>query len=585
MDVFGVLKLMGGLALFLYGMNVMGDGLTRASGSKLQQLLEKLTSSKLKGVLLGLVVTAIIQSSSATTVMVVGFVNSGIMKLQQAIGVIMGANIGTTVTAWILSLTGLQGDNFLVQCLKPANFSPILAVIGVVLTMFAKSNKKKNTGLIMVGFAVLMFGMETMSGAVAPLGEVPEFQRLLVAFSNPVIGVLVGAAVTAIIQSSSASIGILQALCLTGMVNFSTAIPIIMGQNIGTCITAALSAIGANKNAKRAALIHFYFNLIGTIAFMVIFYGLHSFMNFAFMKNTAGVTDIAIFHSLFNIFSTALLLPLSFTLEKLAYATLPKTMEENETISYIQLDERFFETPPYAVTVCKGVTIDMMDTTQKGLNMAMDALKNYHNKTVAEVTRLEDIVDQYEDKIGTYLVKLSHYALLDTDSQLLTVLLHSIADFERISDHSVNLIESAKEIADKKLSFSDRAEKELAVYFAAIKEIVTKTFDAFRDLDMDLAAEVEPLEEVIDGLTAQVKKRHYKRLSNGKCSIEMGFILQDILTNCERVADHCSNIAICLQQMEDKDLFAHKYQDSLSRKAKQNYNGMYQAYLKRFDLP
>ncbi len=576
---------MGGLALFLYGMNVMGEGLTRASGSKLQRLLEKLTSSKTRGVLLGFVVTAIIQSSSATTVMVVGFVNSGIMKLQQAIGVIMGANIGTTATAWILSLTGLQGDNFLIQCLKPSNFSPVLAVIGVVLTMFAKSTKKKNTGFIMIGFAILMFGMETMTGSVAPLADVPAFQQLLIAFSNPVIGVLVGAIVTAIIQSSSASVGILQALCLTGMVNLSTAIPIIMGQNIGTCITAALSAIGANKNAKRAALIHFYFNLIGTIAFMVLFYGLHAFMDFAFLNTTASVADIAIFHSLFNIFSTFLLLPASALLEKLAYATMPRSMEENETLSYIRLDERFLETPPYAVSVCRDVTVDMMDATKKGLIMAIDSIKDYHNKKGAEVIRLEDVVDQYEDKVGTYLVKLGNYTLLDADSRLHTVLLHSIGDLERISDHSVNLIASAKEIAEKKLSFSDRAQKELAVYFAALKEIVTKTFEAFRNLDTELAAEIEPLEEVIDGLTAQVKKRHYKRLSNGKCSIEMGFILQDILTNCERVADHCSNIAICLLQMEDQDLYAHHYQDSMDRKAKQNFNGMYQKYRKRYDLP
>ncbi len=585
MNIFGFLKLMGGLALFLYGMNVMGDGLTRASGSKLQQLLEKLTSSKTKGVLLGFVVTAIIQSSSATTVMVVGFVNSGIMKLQQAIGVIMGANIGTTATAWILSLTGLQGDNFLIQCLKPSNFSPVLAVIGVILTMFARSAKKKNTGLIMVGFAILMFGMETMTGSVAPLADVPAFQQLLIAFSNPVIGVLAGAAVTAIIQSSSASVGILQALCLTGMVNFSTAIPIIMGQNIGTCITAALSAIGANKNAKRAALIHFYFNLIGTIAFMVLFYGLHSIMDFAFLDNTASVTDIAVFHSLFNIFSTLLLLPMSFMLEKLAYTTMPRSMEESETLSYVKLDERFLETPPLAVSVCRNVTVDMMETTQKGLTMAIDSIKDFHNKKAAEIIRLEDVVDQYEDKVGTYLVKLGNYKLLDADSRLHSLLLHSIADLERISDHSVNLIESAKEIAEKKLSFSDRAQKELTVYFAALKEIVTKTCDAFRNLDIELAAEIEPLEEVIDRLTAQVKKRHYKRLSNGKCSIQMGFILQDILTNCERVADHCSNIAICLLQMEDQDLYAHNYQNTMDRKARQNFNGMYQEYLRRFDLP
>ncbi len=585
MDIFGFLTLMGGLALFLYGMNIMGDGLTKASGSKLESLLEKLTSSKWKGVLLGLGVTAIIQSSSATTVMVVGFVNSGIMKLQQAIGVIMGANIGTTVTAWILSLTGLKGDSFFIQCLKPSTFSPVLAVIGVIFIMFTKSDKKKNAGLIMVGFAVLMFGMETMTSAVAPLSDVPEFQKLLLTFSNPIFGVLAGAIITAIIQSSSASVGILQALCATGIVNIGTAIPIIMGQNIGTCITAAISSIGANKNAKRAALVHFYFNLVGTIVFMILFYSLNAFLRFTFLDNIAGVADIAIIHSLFNIFTTALLLPLSSLLEKLAYLTLPKTAEESVTLSYVQLDERFLDTPAYAVGICKNVTVDMMDATKKGLSLAMEAMRDFHSKTAKEVLQLEDIVDQYEDKIGTYLVKLSNRSMLESDSQQLTVLLHCIGDFERISDHSVNIMESAKEISEKKLSFSEKAQKELKVYSAAVSEIIDITFTAFQNFDLNLAAQVEPLEEAIDKLTAQIKKKHYKRLSNGKCSIEMGFVLQDILTNCERVADHCSNIAICLLQTEDKELIAHKYQDSLSSTEKQNFSDLYREYLKKYDLP
>lgn len=585
MDIFGFLTLLGGLALFLYGMNVMGDGLTLASGSQLEKMLAKLTSSKWKGVLLGLGVTAVIQSSSATTVMVVGFVNSGIMKLQQAISVIMGANIGTTVTAWILSLTGLQGDNFLVQCLKPSSFSPILAVIGVIFIMFSKSDKKKNTGMIMIGFAILMFGMEAMTDSVAPLSKDPAFQKLLLAFSNPVLGVLVGAVVTAVIQSSSASVGILQALCATGAVNVGTAIPIIMGQNIGTCITAALSSIGANKNAKRAALIHFYFNLVGTITFIILFYSLNAFLRFSFLNATAGVADIAVFHSLFNVFTTILLLPLSGLLEKMAYATLPKSTEENETYSFIQLDERFMDTPPYALSVCKNVTVDMMEITQKGLLLALEALKDFHGKSVKEVMKLEDVVDQYEDKIGNYLIKLSNRSLLEHDNQHLTALLHCIGDFERISDHSVNLIESAKEISEKELAFSDKAQKELKVYYMALTEIAEKTFTAFRRFDLALAAEIEPLEEVIDKLTAQIKKRHYKRLSNGKCSMEMGFVLQDLLTNCERVADHCSNIAICLLQMDDRELIAHQYQDSLSNAEKEDFAKMYRQYLKKYDLP
>lgn len=585
MDIFGFLQLMGGLALFLYGMNVMGDGLTQASGSKLEKLLEKLTASKWKGMLLGLVVTAIIQSSSATTVMVVGFVNSGIMKLQQAIGVIMGANIGTTVTAWILSLTGIQGDSFWVQLLKPNSFSPILAVIGVIFILFFKSDKKKNTGMIMVGFAILMFGMNAMTESVSVLSTVPEFRNLMIAFANPILGVLVGTVITAVIQSSSASVGILQALCATGLVNIGTAIPIIMGQNIGTCITAAISSIGANKNAKRAALVHFYFNLIGTIGFMVIFYSLNAFLRFSFLDSVAKVTDVAIFHSLFNIFTTILLLPMSSILEKLAYLTLSKTSEESQVYSYSQLDERFLETPPYAVSISKNVTVDMMETSQKGVLLAMNALHDYHKKTVEEIIKLEDIVDQYEDKIGTYLVRLGNYSMLEADNQQLTVLLHCIGDFERISDHSVNLAESAREIADKALGFTDKAEKELKIYSLALTEIMNKTFTAFRNFDLALAAEVEPLEEVIDKLTAQIKKRHYKRLSNGKTSIEVGFILQDILTNYERIADHCSNIAICLLQAEDKDLIAHRYQDSLSNQEKQEFSECYRRYLKQFELP
>ncbi|MDR2888861.1 MAG: Na/Pi cotransporter family protein [Lachnospiraceae bacterium] len=585
MDIFGFLQLLGGLALFLYGMNVMGDGLTQASGSKLEKLLEKLTSSKWKGVILGLVVTAIIQSSSATTVMVVGFVNSGIMKLQQAIGVIMGANIGTTVTAWILSLTGLEGDSFFVQIFKPNTFSPILAVIGVVLILFLKSDKKKNTGMIMVGFAILMFGMNSMTESVSALSTVPEFRNMMVAFSNPIIGVLVGTVITAIIQSSSASVGILQALCATGLVNIGTAIPIIMGQNIGTCVTAAISSIGANKNAKRAALVHFYFNLVGTILVMAIFYGLNAILRFAFLDDVAKVTDIAIFHSLFNVLTTVLLLPLSKLLEKLAYMTLPTTAEESQTFSYIQLDERFLENPPYAVSLSRNVTNDMMDATQKGVGLAMEALHDYRKKSVEEVKLLEDVVDQYEDRIGTYLVRLGNHSMLDADNQQLTVLLHCIGDFERISDHSVNLVQSAKELAEKELGFTEKAEKELKIYSAALTEIIAKTFTAFRNFDLELAAEVEPLEEVIDKLTAQIKKRHYKRLSNGKTSIEVGFILQDILTNYERIADHCSNIAICLLQSEDKDMVAHRYQDSLSNQEKQNFSEHYRRYLKQFELP
>lgn len=571
MDIFSILTMVGGLALFLYGMQVMGDGLKKASGGKLEMILEKLTSNKMMAVLLGAGVTALIQSSSATTVMVVGFVNSGIMKLSQAVGVILGANVGATLTAWLLSLTGVEGSNFFLQLLKPSSFSPILAIVGVILLAMSKKERQKNIASIMIGFAVLMFGMETMSGAVEPLAEMPEFTHILLVFSNPVLGMLVGLVVTAVIQSSGASIGILQALCVSGIVNYSTAIPIIMGQNVGTCVTAILSGMGASKNARRAALIHLYYNIIKTVAFMIVFYTLNAMFHFSFMDKPIPALGVAFIHTAFNIVAVVIMFPISFVLEKLAYLTIPESAEELEEKEPAKreiqiLDARFLNTPGLALEHCKNAAIDMANHAREALFMAIDLLDHYSEKKAAKVIELEDLVDHYEDGLGAYLVKLSSKHLTQKDSQELSVLLHCIGDFERISDHAINVMESAKEMDDKKLSFSKKAQEELNIFTEAVKDIVNTSILVFQKENLKLAGMVEPLEEVIDYLNVEVKRRHIKRLRKGKCTIEMGFVLSDISTNYERVADHCSNIAICLLQLNEETFGTHEYQDSLVKK-------------------
>lgn len=589
MDIFSVLTMVGGLALFLYGMQVMGDGLAKVSGGKLERILENLTSNPIKAVLLGAGVTAVIQSSSATTVMVVGFVNSGIMKLNQAVGIIMGANIGTTVTSWILSLSGLQGDNVFVKLCKPSSFSPLLAVIGVIFLLFIKDEKKKDIGAIMVGFAVLMFGMETMSDAVKPLANVPEFTGILTAFSNPVLGMIAGAVLTAIIQSSSASVGILQALCVTGAVSYGVAIPIIMGQNIGTCVTALLSSIGATKNAKRAAMVHLYFNIIGTVVFMVLFYTLNAVVGFSFLGTATNAAGIAVIHSLFNVFATMLLLPFGKGLEKLACLTIRDDVQpaevEEERKELQLLDSRFLEKPAFAMEQSVHVANKMAEESKRTLFTAMDLLWNYTEDGAKKVGELENLVDQYEDELGTYLVKLSRQNLSVHDSHTLSIVLHCIGDFERISDHAINIMEAAQEMHDKKLIFSPKAEEELKVFSRAVQDIVEKAYAVFRDQDEKLAQKVEPLEAVVDELKQEVKKRHIRRLREGKCTIELGFILSDITTSFERVADHCSNIAVCVTQVREDTYDTHGYLNSVKNEDSEIFRGLVLEEEEKYLLP
>ena len=570
MDIFGVLTGIGGLALFLYGMNVMGDSLAKLSGGKMESILKKLTSRRIMAVLLGALVTAVIQSSSATTVMVVGFVNSGIMQLGQAVGVIMGANVGTTITSWLLYLTGLSGDNLFVQLLKPSSFTPILAVIGIFLTMTAKdSNKKKDIGTILLGFAILMFGRETMSGAVAPLADNESFTSILTMFSNPILGMLAGALLTAVIQSSSASVGILQALCLTGAVPYSTAIPIIMGQNIGTCVTAILSSVGANKNAKRASMIHLYFNLIGTVIFMVVFYSLNAFLHFDFLDDPASAIGIAVLHSCFNIGCAILLFPFANVLVKLATLTVKDSKGEKTNTAelpalpreLVALDERFLARPAFAMELCRTAAFAMADETRKCIFLALKLLHGYEKNTADEIVAKEQLIDSYEDILGTYLVKLSSRDLSKADSQTLSILLHCTSDLERISDHAVNILDSVREMKNKKQEFSKKAMKELDVLIEAVCEIVNRTVDVFKARDIDRAAMIEPLEEVIDGLNVALRQNHIRRLRNGKCTIELGILLEDMITDLERVSDHCSNIAVCMIQVSQDVFDTHEYLD------------------------
>ena len=567
MDFFSILTLVGGLAMFLYGMQVMGDGLEKLSGGKLEKILENLSSNRVKAVLVGAAVTAIIQSSSATTVMVVGFVNSGIMHLSQAVGFIMGANIGTTVTAWILSLAGIESSNFFVRLLNPSSFSPILALVGVIFIVFLHNEKKKDIGNIMVGFAVLMFGMNTMSGAVKPLAEVPEFTNILLKFSNPVLGVLAGALLTAVIQSSSASVGILQALCVTGAVRYGAALPIIMGQNIGTCITAMLSSIGATKNAKRAAIVHLYFNIVGTVAFMIVFYLLNGLLHFSFINEVAGPAGIAVIHSAFNVIATVVLLPFGNLLVKMACATVRDTKEEKavsaEDQEFMILESRFLVNPGIAIEQSKTAAKKMAEQSQNALKLSFDLLNHFDEETAFRVEKIEAKVDRYEDELGTYLIKLNQKDLSLEDSHSLSIMLHCIGDFERISDHALSIMKSAKEMAEKNAGFSERAEKELHIMEKAVSDIVDKAYKVFANQDIRMAEEIEPLEEVIDELSRELKRRHINRLRAGECTIEMGFILSDITTCLERIADHCSNIGVCVTQVREDLYDTHSHLDSV----------------------
>lgn len=589
MSLFGVLSLIGGLALFLYGMHIMSEGLEKVSGGKLERILENLTSSKWKAVLLGAGVTGVIQSSSATTVMVVGFVNSGIMKLSQAIGVIMGANIGTTVTSWLLSLTGIQGDNIFLKLVQPTYFSPILALIGIILVMFVKDSKKKDLGSILVGFAILMYGMEAMSDAVEPLKDVPQFTQIFTMFTNPILGLLVGAILTAIIQSSSASIGILQALCDTGSVSYAAAIPIIMGQNIGTCITAIMSSVGTSKNAKRAAVVHLMFNVIGTTIFMIVFYSINSFVHFEFLGDAANKAGIAVVHTSFNVAATIILLPMSELLEKLSYLIIRTDEEEikqaKQQADFVRMDERFLNTPAFALEQAYTYVVKMAEITQTSLQEAMGLFTAYDKDVAADVEFKENLVDQYDDEISGYLVKLSSRNLTEKDSRKLTMLMHSIGDFERISDHAINLVDAAKEMKKKEQEFSSKATEELEIFSKAINDIVAMSIRVFEQEDVEEAKHVEPFEEAIDVLQKEMKKRHTKRLRKGKCTVELGFVLSDITNNYERIADHCSNIAISVMQLKEDETHAHEYVDNLPKDEGSEFDIRFQSYLRRYELP
>ena len=559
MTVFNVFSLLGGLALFLFGMDTMGKALEKQAGGQLQKILSKLTDNPLKGFFLGLCVTAVIQSSSATTVMVVGFVNSGIMELHQAIGVIMGSNVGTTVTSWILSLSGLQGDSFLINMLKPTSFSPVLAFIGILLYM-GKSEKRRGVGTILIGFAVLMTGMTAMSNAVLPLQNEAWFTNLFIRFSNPLLGVLVGAVVTGIIQSSSASVGILQALSATGVITYGSAIPIIMGQNIGTCVTALISSVGANKNARRAAMVHLYFNIIGVTLFLAVFYGANLLLDFAFVNETVTAWGIAVVHSIFNLTATAVLLPFANGLEKLAILTIPDDAEKE---SFALLDERLLNTPAVAVERARAATADMAELARVGVVQAMSLTHKWDDSLAQKVREEEEKVDKYEDALGTYLVKLSSREMSHADSQSVNTLLHTISDFERISDHSVNVLSSAEEIHAKSIAFSKDAQEELQVLEGAVQDVLSRTTDAFRKGDLHMAGKVEPLETVVDELVRAIKARHVARLQTGSCSIEYGFVLEDLLTNYERVCDHCSNVAVAQIEVAQDSFDTHAYLNDL----------------------
>ena len=583
MDIFSVITLCGGLAFFLFGMSTMSSSLEKLAGGRLEQLLKKMTDNRFKSLLLGAGITIAIQSSSAVTVMLVGLVNSGIMELGQTVGVIMGSNVGTTLTAWILSLSGIESDAIWLRLLKPEVFSPVVALAGVVMTMASKKNRVRSAGSIMVGFAVLMSGMELMKNAVSPLADMPEFSSILTAFTNPFLGVVVGAVFTGVIQSSAASVGILQALSLTGGITYGMALPIIMGQNIGTCVTALLSSIGVNRNARRVSVIHISFNLIGTAVCLAAFYGTDLIFHYAFMDFPIGPAGVAMVHSIFNLATTVLLLPFTRQLEKLAYLVVREDeSEKKEKFAFV--DERLLATPSVAIAECANKTVDMARLAEKTILRSLTLLEKYDEKTAAEVIENEDRLDLYEDQLGTLLVHLSSKALSDEDSRNISKQLHTIGDFERIGDHAVNLLKTAQEIDQKSIKFSGSASGELGVLMGALKEILSLTTRAYAEGDLRLAARVEPLEQVIDGLVSDIKSNHIVRLQKGDCTIEMGFILADLLTNCERVSDHCSNIAVAQIETALNAYQAHEYLNTLKAGADAAFRTAFDGYRTQFTV-
>ena len=587
MSVYDVLNLLGGIALFLFGMHTLSAGLEKLAGGKLEHWLEKATSRPIKGVVLGAIITAVIQSSAATTVMIIGFVNSGLMKLSQAIGVIMGANIGTTATSWLLSLQSIDGSEgfSILNILKPTTFTPVLAAIGVFLIMFTKSDRKKTIGMILAGFAVLMFGMNSMSAATASLEQNETFCNILMMFSTPILGVIAGAVLTAVLQSSSASIGILQSIAIsTGKVTYSIALPLLLGQNIGSCVTALISSIGANKPAKRVAVVHLYFNVIGTVLFLSVFYLINAFVNLPFMEESLSAVGIAVIHTGFNVLTTALFLPFTKQLEKLACLTVRDKPGEKKQDAPM-LDERLLKTPSVAIEQCRNVSVRMAELTLETLKTSLDIVMEYDQKKCTEVIENENSIDLYEDKIGSYILKISSKDLSETDSKVVSMMLHTIGDLERISDHAVNIVEAAEEMHKKKIKFSDQAVNELKIMIKAVNEILDMSIKSFMTADVSLAKCVEPLEDVIDQLRNELKSRHIERLRSGKCTIELGFILQDLLTNFERVSDHCSNIAVYLIQINDNSMDTHEYMNELKKLDRSEFMDEFNDYSKKYILP
>ena len=581
MNIFSICTLCGGLAFFLFGMHIMSQSLEKIAGGKLESTLKKMTSNPFKSLALGAGITIAVQSSSAMTVMLVGLVNSGIMQLEQTVGAVMGSNIGTTLTAWLLSTAGIKSDNILISMLKPENFAPIVALAGIIMIMMSKKKKRQDIGTIMVGFAVLMFGMELMKDAVSPLAEMEEFSKLLVAFKKPLLSVLFGAVFTGVIQSSAASVGILQALSLTGTISYRMAVPIIMGQNIGTCVTALLSSIGVNKNAKRVTVVHMLFNIIGTVICLTIFYGLDALIHFTFVDKPIGVVEIAAVHSIFNIATTLILLPFSALLVKLAKKLVP---DSKETEVSVLLDKRLIATPPLAVSQCREKTTDMAQGAKEALHEALRAMFDYSDKAVILVEKKEQFLDEMEDQLSTFLLELSAVSLTDEDSHTVTELLHTISDFERISDHAINMIEIAQEMEHNSQSFSDSAKADFSTLFAALTEISDLTIKAFTDNDTELAMKVEPLEEVIDDLTAAIRDKHIERLRKGECSPELGVYLSDLIINCERVSDHCSNIAVSIIQIAKSSMRSHVYLNELKAQRSEQFIGAYNSYHEKYRL-
>ncbi len=581
MDIFTILSLIGGLVMFLYGMDLMGDSLKKLAGGKLESILSRLTATKWKGFLLGLIVTAVIQSSSATTVMLVGFVNSGIMKLGQTISIIMGANIGTTVTSWLLSTADIKGTAVLIKLFKPESFTPILAAIGLIMGMTAKDDRRRNTSTILIGFAILMFGMDMMSSSVEGLRDNETFTNLLTMFSNPVMGILVGTLFTAIIQSSSASVGVLQALSLSCIIPYSTAIPVILGQNIGTTITPIISAISGNTESKRVAVTCLYIKMIGVVIVVGVFYLLNSFIGFEFMNYRAGAFDIAVIHTLFNIVSTVILLPFSHLFEKLAVLTVKNKKEERELDAFAALDERFLDMPSFAVEKCKELVFEMANIAVDSFRKATLLLDNFDNDTFKEVEALESSIDKYEDKTSTYLVKIAANRMSSKDSKVVTELLHCIGDIERISDHALNIAEAAKEISDKGITFSEKATADIKIITAAVDEILDLAITAFVNENLEKAKYVEPLEQVIDRLKRVIKNGHISRLRQGDCTMELGFILSDLLTNYERISDHCSNIAVCFIEIAHDSFETHEYLNQV-KTGGEDFNQMYDVYKQKY---